>query len=96
MIDKLRLLLQPEVDTGLKLAAVATFFAKAFESNQLNYLRSAYFAAKYFAAQYLAGSSGATLKYWNGSSWVTKPLKYWNGSSWQTKSLKYWDGVSWA
>ena len=32
MIDKLRLLLQPEVDTGLKLAAVATFFAKAFES----------------------------------------------------------------
>ena len=45
---------------------------------------------------YLAGSSGATLKYWNGSSWVTKPLKYWNGSSWQTKSLKYWDGASWA
>ena len=32
MIDKLRLLLQPDVDAGLKLAAVATFFAKAFES----------------------------------------------------------------
>lgn len=32
MIDKLRLLLQPEVDVSLKLAAIATFFAKAFES----------------------------------------------------------------
>ena len=61
----------------------------------MNYLRSAYFAAKHFAAQCLAGSSGATLKYWNGSAWVTKPLKYWNGSSWQTKSLRYWDGASW-
>ena len=42
----------------------------------------------------LAPSTGR-LKYWNGSSWITKVLKYWNGSIWQEKPLKYWNGISW-
>lgn len=41
-----------------------------------------------------AGATGY-IKYWNGSSWVLKPVKYWNGSSWVIKPLKYWNGSSW-
>lgn len=42
----------------------------------------------------------ATLKRWNGSSWVTVPngsaVKYWNGSSWvAAKGVYYWSGSSW-
>ena len=40
-------------------------------------------------------AGGAVLKYYNGSSWVTKPIKYYNGSSWTTKTLKYYNGSSW-
>ena len=36
------------------------------------------------------------LKYWDGASWVAKPLKYWNGLSWVEKPLKYWNGLSWS
>lgn len=42
----------------------------------------------------------ATLKRWNGSSWVTVPdgtaFKYWNGSAWvNPNAVKYWNGSSW-
>ena len=37
------------------------------------------------------GGSG-TIKTWNGSAWVEKPIKVWNGSAWVTKSIKVWDG----
>ena len=37
----------------------------------------------------------STIKFYNNSSWVDKPLKYWNGSSWVQKPLKYWNGSSW-
>lgn len=35
------------------------------------------------------------LKYWNGSSWVAKPLKYWDGATWALKPLKRWNGSAW-
>ena len=35
------------------------------------------------------------MKYWNGSSWVSKPVKHWNGSSWVQKPVKHWNGSSW-
>ena len=35
------------------------------------------------------------IKYWNGTSWVAKPVKYWNGTSWVAKPVKYWNGTSW-
>lgn len=42
----------------------------------------------------------ATLKRWNGSSWVTVPngsaVKRWNGSSWvNATGVYYWNGSSW-
>jgi hypothetical protein len=40
-------------------------------------------------------TTGGVLRYWNGASWVNKPLKYWNGSSWVTKSIKSWNGTAW-
>jgi hypothetical protein len=41
-----------------------------------------------------AGTDGY-MKYWNGSSWVAKPVKHWNGSSWVQKPVKHWNGSSW-
>ena len=41
-----------------------------------------------------AGATGQ-IKYYNGSSWVAKPVKVWNGSSWVTKPVKRWNGSSW-
>lgn len=35
------------------------------------------------------------IKYWNGSSWLSKPVKYWNGSAWVKKPLKRWNGSAW-
>lgn len=39
--------------------------------------------------------TGGTLKTWNGSAWVVKPLKYWTGSAWVAKPLKRWNGSAW-
>ena len=39
--------------------------------------------------------SGGQIKFWNGSSYVSKPIKYWNGSAWIIKPLKYWNGSAW-
>lgn len=39
--------------------------------------------------------SGGLIKYWDGASWLAKPIKYWSGTAWDTKPLKRWDGVSW-
>lgn len=47
------------------------------------------------AAQLLTAGSTGQIKYWNGASWVAKPVKYWNGSSWTTKPLKRYNGISW-
>lgn len=35
------------------------------------------------------------LKYWNGATWIEKPLKRWNGTTWETKTLKLWNGSTW-
>lgn len=40
-------------------------------------------------------AAGPSMKYWNGTTWVAKPLKYWNGSSWVAKPLKYYNGSTW-
>lgn len=34
------------------------------------------------------------LKWWNGSSWIQKPVKVYTGS-WATKALKMWTGTVW-
>ena len=37
-----------------------------------------------------------TVKVYDGTEFVEKPLKYWNGSSWEEPSeIKTWDGESW-
>ncbi len=36
------------------------------------------------------------LRYYNGSSWVIKPLKYYNGSAWVIKPIKFYNGSSWS
>lgn len=43
----------------------------------------------------LYDQTGGTLKTWNGSAWVVKPLKYWTGTEWLTKPLKRWNGSAW-
>ncbi len=60
----------------------------------MKFLTQLYFRAKYFGQAFLA-ASGATINYWNGSSWVGKPLKYWDGSAWSSGTLKRWDGGAW-
>lgn len=47
------------------------------------------------AAELLSTPPGTTgqIKYWDGASWVAKPMKYWNGSTWTTKPVKYWNGA---
>lgn len=35
------------------------------------------------------------MKYWNGTSWINKPLKYWNGTSWVSSPLNWWNGTQW-
>lgn len=42
-----------------------------------------------------ASTGGNSLKVWNGSAWVVKPLKYWTGTEWLTKPLKRWNGSAW-
>ena len=37
----------------------------------------------------------ATLKQWNGSAWVAKPMKFWSGSAWVQKPVKFWNGSAW-
>jgi hypothetical protein len=45
---------------------------------------------------FIIAAAGPTLKYWNGSNWIEKPLKYWNGSNWLNSGvLKYWNGSNW-
>lgn len=39
--------------------------------------------------------SGATMKYWNGSVFIEKPLKRWSGSTWADPVLKRWNGSAW-
>jgi hypothetical protein len=40
-------------------------------------------------------TSGGQIKFWNGSSYVSKPIKYWTGSAWVVKPIKYWNGSFW-
>jgi len=37
----------------------------------------------------------ANVKYWDGSSWVSKSMKVWDGSNWIEKPVKVWNGSSW-
>lgn len=43
----------------------------------------------------LAGGTDGHLKYWNGTSWGSKPLKGWNGTTWVPGLLKFWNGTTW-
>lgn len=43
----------------------------------------------------VGSAPGGGLKYWDGSTWVAKPLKYWSGSAWVEKPLRRWDGAGW-
>jgi hypothetical protein len=38
---------------------------------------------------------GGTMKVWNGSAWVARPVKVWNGSTWVLKQVKVWNGSAW-
>jgi hypothetical protein len=40
-------------------------------------------------------TAGGQIKFWNGSSYVSKPIKYWTGSAWVVKPIKYWNGSIW-
>ena len=42
-----------------------------------------------------AAPAGGKFKWYNGSSWVEKPVKVWTGSAWVEKPLKVWTGSSW-
>jgi hypothetical protein len=56
-----------------------------------NYVEEYYWQEEYVISEEVLNR----LKYWNGTSWIDRPLKYWNGSSWITKSIKSWNGTSW-
>ena len=49
--------------------------------------------SEYFDAVII--TSSGQIKFWNGSSYVSKPVKYWTGSAWVTKPVKYWNGSTW-
>lgn len=36
-----------------------------------------------------------SIKYWNGTLWVSKPLKIWSGSAWTAPNLNRYNGSSW-
>jgi hypothetical protein len=38
---------------------------------------------------------GGTMKVWNGSAWVARPVKVWTGSAWAIKPVKFWNGSAW-
>lgn len=40
-------------------------------------------------------SGAITLKTWDGSAWVAKPVKVWTGAAWEAKTVKVWNGSSW-
>jgi hypothetical protein len=42
-----------------------------------------------------SGEFFGLLKYWNGSTWIRKPLKVFLGGTWQVKPLKRWNGNDW-
>lgn len=35
------------------------------------------------------------IKWYNGATWVLKPVKYWTGAAWVQKPLKHWTGSAW-
>lgn len=35
------------------------------------------------------------VKYWDGASWVPKPVKYWDGASWLIYPLMAYDSGVW-
>ena len=37
----------------------------------------------------------ATVKRWNGTSWVPSPVKRWNGTAYMAATVKRWNGASW-
>ena len=39
-----------------------------------------------------AGRSGRP-KFWNGTTWISKPAKFWNGTDWVEKPMLAWDGT---
>jgi hypothetical protein len=48
------------------------------------------------SAQQLASTSTyGYVKYWDGASWLPKPVKYWNGSSWAIYPLMAYDSSVW-
>ena len=39
--------------------------------------------------------SGSQVKWYNGATWVLKPLKRYNGSTWVPTTLKRYNGATW-
>lgn len=39
--------------------------------------------------------SGSTMKHFNGTAWVDKPLKVYNGTAWVSANLKRYNGSAW-
>lgn len=35
------------------------------------------------------------IKFFNGSSWVVKPMKVFMSGAWRTKQIKRWNGTQW-
>lgn len=35
------------------------------------------------------------ISWWNGTTWVKKPVMVWNGSAWVEKPVLYWNGSAW-
>jgi hypothetical protein len=42
-----------------------------------------------------AAVGGTTLKVWDGSAWVAKPIKVWDGATWTAKTLKRFVSGTW-
>jgi hypothetical protein len=42
-----------------------------------------------------SGSTTGQIKYYNGTTFVAKPVKVWNGTAWVVKPLKRWNGSAW-
>lgn len=42
-----------------------------------------------------AGGTTGQMKWYNGSTWVAKPVKWYNGATFVTKPVKYYNGATW-
>lgn len=69
-----------------------------YEEVDFDFLDESQKASEIIFQEYFADviiTSTGKIKFWNGSSYISKPLKYWNGSAWVVKPVKHWNGSIW-